>query len=113
MNKQGHTPGPWKVLDRLGYDGDHRHRYSIIQLGGTNEVIAKTVKEYDSVNDFANARLIAAAPKLLAACEQAKEALRQLCYHPAFAGDAPQFNEGGIGYEASQAIRAAISMTTA
>lgn len=49
----------------------------------------------------ANANLIAAAPELLAALKQCREALLHLCHNcPAFEDDAPEFNEGGIGYEA-------------
>lgn len=58
------TPGPWKVQDRFQYNQDEMHRYTITQHNGTNEIIAKTVKEYDSIDDEANARLIAQAPEL-------------------------------------------------
>lgn len=30
--------------------------------------------------------------------------LRELAEHPAFAGDAPEFNQGGIGYESCRLI---------
>lgn len=39
---------------------------------------------------------------------QAYQALRLLAAHPAFENDAPEFNEGGIGYEACQACRTAL-----
>lgn len=37
----------------------------------------------------------------------AYDALLELAYHPAFAGDAPQFNEGGVGYVALTLLRQA------
>jgi hypothetical protein len=51
-------------------------------------------------------REAAAAPELLAALKQCREVLLHLCHNcPAFEDDAPEFNEGGIGYEAcGQAI---------
>ena len=51
-----HTPGPWKVFDRT--------------LVGTDDIAVANVKGSDSISDAqdeANARLIAAAPELLAA----------------------------------------------
>jgi len=39
--------------------------------------------------------------ELLAALKQCRQALLHICHEcPAFADDAPEFNEGGIGYEA-------------
>ena len=73
----GHTPGTWRTeRDRCHFDtlstvmaGD-RGRL-IVQIGGKS-----TVAEQE-----ANARLIAAAPDLLAACELvAQSALRNLAY---------------------------------
>ena len=67
------------------------------------EVIAEV---FDTCYDDgeADARLIAAAPDLLAAAEAARLTLAELAQHPAFAGDAPEFNKGGIGYEAGQKL---------
>ena len=57
----------------------------------------------------ANARLIASAPDLLAAAVEAKHVLCALARHQAFEGDALEFNEGGIGYEAIELLQAAIA----
>lgn len=38
----------------------------------------------------------------------AAEALATLAAHPAFEDDAPEFNVGGVGYEALKTIRAVI-----
>jgi hypothetical protein len=61
----------------------------------------------------ANARFILRAckshKKLLAACWDARLALSDLAKHPAFADDEPEFNEGGIGYEAKHRLDAAIA----
>lgn len=40
------------------------------------------------------------------ALEQCKNALGELAHHPAFSGDAPEFNMGGCGFEALQVARA-------
>ena len=66
MSTLKHTPGPWEVIDRAQqHNTDALHRYLIMQPEGNNTFIAKTIKEYDSVDDLSNARLIAAAPELL------------------------------------------------
>ena len=43
--------------------------------------------------------------RILEVLEIAREALLDLCHHSAFEDDAPEFNEGGVGYEALKAIR--------
>lgn len=43
-----------------------------------------------------------------AALLAAHEALCVLAEHPAFADSAPEFNEGGIGYEAIQTLKQAL-----
>lgn len=45
---------------------------------------------------------------LLQACQQARDAMMELCEHSAFADTAPEFNEGGVGYEASESLKAAL-----
>lgn len=47
--------------------------------------------------------------KLLAAAKAALSTLNGLAETPAFAGDAPEFNEGGDGYEVCQQLDAAIT----
>lgn len=41
---------------------------------------------------------------------QCFETLKELAKHPAFEDDAPEFNEGGIGYEACEAAREALGV---
>jgi hypothetical protein len=53
----------------------------------------------------ANAHILAAAPDLLAAAEQARAAFFMLADT---AGDVPEWNKGGIAYEASRKIITAI-----
>lgn len=48
-------------------------------------------------------------PKLLEALHTCATALADLAGHPAFADDAEEFNEGGVGYIASHATRNAIA----
>jgi len=43
--------------------------------------------------------------ELLIACGLAYDALLDLSDHPAFADDAPEFNKGGVGYEACTVLR--------
>ncbi len=60
-----HTPGPWKA---------ERHDAAgsiIIDGAGPHNVGIATVNRYERHDVEANARLIAAAPDLLAACEYA------------------------------------------
>lgn len=44
------------------------------------------------------------ATELVSSMIQAHEALRTLAYHPEFGDDAPEFNEGGVGYEALEIL---------
>lgn len=50
---------------------------------------------------------------MLTALEFASDALQTLCNHPAFADDAPEFNEGGVGYIASKLVNEAIRISAA
>ena len=70
----GHTPGPWT----FGEGRDNRH-YEVDQMGTGGgawssicEVAANTLgsREVTAAEAEANARLIAAAPDLLAACKR-------------------------------------------
>lgn len=66
-----HTPGPWSV------DDDPRHGLNTLILDRRNDIVASTADSCMTDSDLAiagseceaNARLIAAAPDLLAACE--------------------------------------------
>lgn len=49
---------------------------------------------------------------MLTALKFAADALQSLCNHPAFADDAPEFNEGGVGYMASEMVHEAIKIAT-
>jgi hypothetical protein len=59
MTKPSHTPGPWKAQP-AGYP---TRQWDIVADSGRRNV-AETICDHE-----ANARLIAAAPELLAACE--------------------------------------------
>lgn len=47
--------------------------------------------------------------ELIAALRQAKEAFSDLACHMAFADNAPEFNEGGVGYEANHVARSVLA----
>jgi hypothetical protein len=76
-----HTPGPWRT-----YGPDSQDANWIIAYDGQEiyvSEIAKIPATWNHILDerkAANARLIAAAPDLLAACEAALEPL--MTYHP-------------------------------
>jgi hypothetical protein len=51
--------------------------------------------------------------KTVTALRAASKALVELAKHPAFEGDAPEFNQGGIGYEAVGKVRGALALLEA
>lgn len=62
-----HTPGPWKVHDRwyIGTDGEGIRTCTHAEVKCCVNVPASDEEQHE-----ANARLIAAAPALLAACKE-------------------------------------------
>lgn len=87
MPKNKHTPGPWKVWTaRRSKDIEIQHngKVPIVKWSGFDESFRKHSEH------LANARLLAASPELLTACEEALEWLR---HH---GGDALPKNEPGL-----------------
>ncbi|WP_043588450.1 hypothetical protein [Geminisphaera colitermitum] len=75
-NKISHTPGPWKV--REDYTGDFLTELEIIADNSYYHRIARINAEEESAlvqEQGANARLIAAAPELLAALKECLDLL--------------------------------------
>lgn len=70
MQRLQHTPGPWEIVDRFPRTG------SGAQIWGQGVHIASLSRAPDKPphQKFADARLIAAAPKLLEACRVAAKA---------------------------------------
>jgi hypothetical protein len=64
----GHTPGPWRIKGGM-----------IVGDSGVNVAAASVAPSYNDM--CANARLIASAPDLLAACKTAKHELTQAMSH--------------------------------
>ena len=104
--KSTHTPGPWKWDESFGaiVSTGHTKRLVCPMWTGCNK---STMDQYELDTDEANARLIAAAPELLAACEE----LGRLWD----AGIRPQIVQGALREETDFAtlcmvtLRAAIS----
>ncbi len=82
-NEVKHTPGPWRVEDHYGvvsvvWDYEYEGRkfpYGIAGNVGCGRAPSPDVDCFTSRTTHANARLIAAAPDLLAACKAAREFL--------------------------------------
>ena len=70
------TPGPWKYVKHGPHWNDPQLVNIGIEFGNAGEHIADTVYEEN------DARLIAAAPDLLEACERARSHLYQAGYEP-------------------------------
>jgi hypothetical protein len=68
--KATHTPGPWEVSTKRGLNITAKTR------GGADFALAAVWTTLTGEAADANARLIAAAPDLLAACEAALPAIR-------------------------------------
>lgn len=72
-----HTPGPWKIT---GETGDGKRIYVESDMERDNRECPRCEVDSDDCDSdmaMANARLIAAAPDLLAACEAAVEAIEE------------------------------------
>ena len=79
MTQTTHTPGPWS-LRMTGWQTNPAAIYSPRRPGAVACIPARTSVPLDEQS--ANARLIAAAPDLLAALESAIEALIETRYYP-------------------------------
>lgn len=89
-NSSKHTPGPWEVL-HCGIDSET----ILVQSGDGLEICTTIGEQMGLPEEAANARLIAAAPDMLAACKSALEVLDEACqtgYHDA-EKDAPTARE--------------------
>ena len=94
-----HTPAPWKMIDRM----DNRHKPCGIGISGTVEsdkyhgtesVIVCSLPDGATVNggkafemQYHNAKLIAAAPELLEACQNFIEYFKNVEYRPGILHD--------------------------
>ena len=68
MSKAKHTPGPWKVLGTSLVFGGRKPRIGSFAVAQTFMAGEDGLPLTDEREQAANARLIAAAPDLLAAC---------------------------------------------
>ena len=110
-----HTPGPWTQKDGcilagedhlvcFGHDYDEYGSISAPWKGN-----GEAQEEAWEQEAAANARLIAAAPDLLAALVEAMGVMRESAEE---AGDVPLWNIGGNGYLACEQARTAIKKAT-
>lgn len=67
MTKHKHTPGPWECIGSMDEDGECRIRQTSSVKRGDGFYSERTICE--EVRSCADARLITAAPELLAALE--------------------------------------------
>lgn len=76
MNK--HTPGPWRVSETLPHGSNVRGAHGVqVAWCGTNSTYGRNGGHYITDDEAANnARLIAAAPELLAAAQNALHYMR-------------------------------------
>lgn len=70
-----HTPGPWHLIDHAFPGRNHRDR-SIVDDHGNTIVAVLGEGVADCIRD-ANAKLLASAPSLLAACKAQEDALNK------------------------------------
>ncbi len=103
---QTHTPGPWL------YAPTGKATAPELRVVGADlaEVACTQHCFRDQAVNIANARLIAAAPELLAALKTALAAMADLADA---AGDSEEWNEGGYAHEACNQARAAIARAAA
>lgn len=66
-----HTPGPWTMHPRFADGAEVRSLAQVAWCGSACEISKSGGQIIDAAEARANARLIAAAPDLLAACEMA------------------------------------------
>ena len=91
MNKQTHTPGDWK--SEYDFTRTSKHLKIKTQDGG---LIASVYLHMGQPEAEANAKLIAAAPDMLAACKGALAALSQNATFPADIACAKNYLEMAI-----------------
>jgi hypothetical protein len=65
-----HTPGPWELIQE-GWDGQFIYGFDSRVHGGSKRFIAEVSLDFDGAED--NARLIAAAPDLLAVLKKIRD----------------------------------------
>ena len=76
-----HTPGPWIITERSGFSHDNRPRFLIAAPDEPERICTVSLRgspNGDSEISLANARLIAAAPELLEACNNLLSLVRKL-----------------------------------
>lgn len=110
-----HTPGPWLqdtvVVQQYQSDREPISTALITTREGDSGFCRHVALAYGATKPEceANVRLIAAAPKLLEACEHTLDTLLSLAEHPAFADNAAEFNRGGYAYESCELLESAIA----
>jgi len=102
MNKTGHTPGPWRGAEYEFMGGDYPF--------GVYEGLDADGVEVAACHTLADARLIAAAPELLEACEAAMRI--HTLWAPRACASAAEYNEAIALDVMAKMLRAAIAKAT-
>ena len=100
----GHTPGPWRVVsDPPDHEGFVQHR-----IRATAGPVAEVF--YVTKEGAADARLIAAAPDLLAACEAASVLMD--AFHGSLTGQVSDAELASLHNATAEMLSAAIAKAT-
>jgi hypothetical protein len=78
--KRTHTPGPWHAFEQNASNPNSKGLFEIDanHPSGNRQTVAVTPYKGDGTELYANARLIAAAPDLLAQCREFEKCLTYL-----------------------------------
>ena len=79
-----HTPGPWLTQWGAAQGGDGHHIIDTKDMGELSRIAVVLFHDDAEGETASNARLIAAAPELLAACRLVEQAQRDGDYMTAF-----------------------------
>lgn len=114
-----HTPTPWVYEHRQGNSKGNTSAWSLLGFWGADHAHICGESGWDGgfvePSEADRAFILRACNShdaLVAALQSCRVALSALAAHPAFHGEAPEFNEGGLGRESLKKARAALQLAT-